>query len=76
LGKHDFTLEGQTGKRIVRPYALWMMQRARDYYRQLEGVERDAADGLLQQVGGEGFQAFQDPPKLARDGMSVKPANA
>jgi glutathione S-transferase len=74
LGMHDFTLEGHAGKRIVRPYALWMMQRARDYYRQLDDIARAAVDELLQQSGGESFQQFEDPPWLLRDGLSVKPA--
>lgn len=72
IGKHDFTLEGQAGQRIIRPYSLWMLQRARDYYRTLEGAEREAVDGLLQQIGGAGFQRFEDPPRLLRDGLSVK----
>jgi glutathione S-transferase len=76
LGKHDFTLEGQTGQRIIRPYSLWMLQRAREYYRQLDGTERDVADQLLQQVGGERFQQFEDPPQLLRNGLSVRPAAA
>ena len=29
------------------------------------------ADALLGQVGGESFRDFADPPRLARDGMSV-----
>ena len=72
LGKHAFTLEGQTGQRIVRPYSLWMLQRAREYYRALKGTEGEAVNALLQQVGGEGFQQFEDPPRLQRDGLSVK----
>jgi glutathione S-transferase len=75
LGKHDFTLEGQTGQRIIRPYSLWMLQRARECYRQLDGAGRNAADRLLQQIGGERFQQFEDPPRLLRNGMSVKPAD-
>jgi glutathione S-transferase len=75
LGMHAFTLEGQSGTRIVRPYALWMLQRAREYYRQLDGAGRDAADQLLQQIGGECFQKFEDLPRLLRNGMSVKLAD-
>jgi glutathione S-transferase len=71
IGMHAYELEGRRGTRIVRPYSLWMLQRARDVYRQLSAVDRAAADGLLEDVGGRSFIAFQDGPRLARDGMSV-----
>jgi len=72
IGAHRFTLEGVTGERIVRPYSLWMMQRARDAYQNLEGPERARADELLGRVGGEAFATYEDPPRLARDGLSVR----
>ena len=71
IGKHAFQLEDQTGQRITRPYALWMLQRARETYLATEGEDRKQADRLLQRVGGEAFQNFADPPRLIRDGMSV-----
>ena len=71
IGSHAFELEGQRGERIVRPYSLWMSQRARDCYRALTPTERERADGLLDRVGGGGFRDFIDPPRLVRDGMSV-----
>lgn len=76
IGKHAFELEGSTGQRIVRPYSLWMLQRARRYYLSLDGADRQAADRLLDSVGGEGFRNFPDPPPLLRDGLSVKLAPA
>ena len=72
IGMHEFVLEGQRGQRIARPYSLWMLQRARDYYLSLDESSRTPADALLETVGGEIFRAFGDPPRLARDGMSVK----
>jgi glutathione S-transferase len=72
IGTHEFELEGQRGRRIVRPYSLWMMQRARDAYRNLSSTDREAADRLLRSVKGEGFISFEDPPRLAREGMSVR----
>jgi len=72
IGTHAFQLEGCVGKRIVRPYSLWMLQRARRYYLGLNGSDRQAADGLLDSVGGDGFRNFPDPPPLMRDGLSVK----
>lgn len=71
LGKHGFTLEGEHGERIVRPYALWMLQRARDIYRTLTPLERAQADRYLDAIGGQALRNFPDPPRLVRDGMSV-----
>ena len=71
IGQHAFQLEGHTGQRITRPYALWMQQRARQAYLATEGEDRLQADRLLAQVGGEAFQTFMDPPLLRRAGMSV-----
>src|SRR5581483_6169981 len=60
IGMHAYELEGRRGTRIVRPYSLWMLQRARDAYRQLSAVDRAAADALLENVGGRSFIAFDD----------------
>jgi len=71
IGMHAFELEGQRGQRLVRPYSLWMLQRARDCYRQLSPAERTRADLWLDTVAGESFRDFPDPPRLRRDGMSI-----
>lgn len=71
IGQHTFTLEGVTGERIVRPYSLWMLQRARDVYRGLAPDERLRADAWLDRVGGEVFREIADPPRLVRRGLSV-----
>ncbi|HVW26014.1 MAG TPA: glutathione S-transferase family protein [Polyangiaceae bacterium] len=76
IGVHEFELEGRRGKRIVRPYSLWMLQRARDVYAALSGAERAAADRLLRAAGGEAFLTFEDGLRLSRDGMSVKPTDS
>ena len=73
IGKHAFTLEGEQGERIVRPYGLWMLQRARRFYLSLDEGSRRSADAMFEAVGGKAFIAFPDPPPLARHGMSVKP---
>ena len=52
------------GERIVRPYSLWMMQRARDTYLGLADADH---------IGGDRFRAFEAPPRVARDGLSVAP---
>lgn len=74
IGKHAFKLEGQEGQRIIRPYSLWMLQRARDYYRSLDAEDKALADAMLQTAGGDIFIDFEDPPRLARAGLSVKVA--
>ncbi len=73
LGLHDFTIDGCTAPRIVRPYALWMLQRAREAYLGLEGNDRQRADTLLDATGGALFRDFPDTVPLRRDGMSVAP---
>ncbi|MFS0753578.1 glutathione S-transferase [Noviherbaspirillum sp. 1P10PC] len=74
IGMHAFALEGREGERIVRPYSLWMLQRARDYYRSLDAADKARADRMLRTAGGERFIDFIDPPRLARAGLSVAPA--
>ncbi|ARN19001.1 glutathione S-transferase [Piscinibacter gummiphilus] len=71
IGKHGFLLEGFEGERIIRPYSLWMLQRARDVYRSLEGADRERADAWLDRVGGQGFRLLPDGPRLRRSGLSV-----
>lgn len=72
IGTHAFTLEGVCGQRMIRPYSLWMLQRARDTYLSLSESDRTHADMLLASLGGAAFMSFVDPPRLARDGMSVR----
>lgn len=74
LGTHAFTLEGVQGERIVRPYSLWMLQRVRDHLRALDGADRARAEVLLHEVGAQALIDFPDPPRLARDRLSVRPA--
>lgn len=72
IGMHRYTIEGVRGQRIVRPYSLWMLQRARDTYRDLTAAVRQRVDELLRSVGGHAFLTFADPPRLARQGLSVQ----
>lgn len=74
LGSHGFTLEGCRGERIIRPYSLWMLQRVRDHLVGLSDVDRARADAWLHTVGAEALVDFPDPPRLQRDGLSVRPA--
>jgi hypothetical protein len=74
IGMHEYALDGAGGQRIIRPYSLWMLQRARDTYRGIPASERERVDGLLRSVGGQAFIGLIDPPRLAREGLSVRAA--
>ncbi|NVD29191.1 glutathione S-transferase [Parasphingorhabdus flavimaris] len=52
VGMAEFTIEGVSGQRIAAPFSLWMLQRALDYYRGLEGGDKSAADEFLSTVNG------------------------
>lgn len=74
LGKQAFELEGQRGERILRPYSLWMIQRVRDHLADLQGQDRARADALLHTIGAETLIDFPDPPRLAQEKLTVRPA--
>lgn len=74
IGKHGFEVEGRRGERILRPYSLWMIQRVRDHLNGLSGDHRARADAFLREIGGEALIDFPDPPRLARDRLTVRPA--
>jgi glutathione S-transferase len=71
LGYLPFELDGKQGRRMVGPYSLWMLQRARDAYRSFNVADREHADRLLASVGGAAFADFPDPPRLRSDGLSA-----
>jgi glutathione S-transferase len=71
IGMHAFELEGERGQRLVRPYSLWMLQRARDCYRQMAPADRARVDQWLDTIAGQSFRNFADPPRLRRDGLSI-----
>ena len=66
LGMHDFTLEGVTGKRAIFTFDLWMLQRALDFLRSLEGETREKAALVLKEADGERLADFPAFPRLAR----------
>ena len=66
IGMHDFTLEGVTGKRVIFPFDLWMLQRALDFLRGLDGEAREKAVLMLKEAGGERLAGFPAFPRLAR----------
>ena len=52
VGEHEFTIGGKRGKRMLRSFSQWMLQRPLNYYQSLEGDDRERADRLLDAVGG------------------------
>ena len=54
-GEHAFTIGGRRGKRKIRSYSQWMLQRPLDFHRSLGGADRERSETLLAKVGGEGF---------------------
>lgn len=72
VGMQPFTLEDSRGMRIAKPYSLWMLQRVRDTWRDLDSTHRSSIDTFLERIGGQAFRDFRDPPRLERNIMSVK----
>jgi hypothetical protein len=52
VGEHEFVIGGKHGKRSIRAYSQWMLQRPLAHYASLAGAERERADELLKAVGG------------------------
>ncbi|MEL6318520.1 MAG: glutathione S-transferase C-terminal domain-containing protein, partial [Pseudomonadota bacterium] len=50
-GRGVFRIGGAEAPVALRPYSLWMLQRARDAYAALAPAARAAADGFLDQIG-------------------------
>jgi len=67
LGQHAFTVNGASGKRMIFPFNLWMLQRPLDHYRSLTGDAKAAADEMLAKVGGEAFADFPAYPRIERE---------
>ena len=57
LGTHEFSIQGVTENRRIRPYNQWMFQRPIDHYRSLSGKDKKRADEFLKSLGGyDGMQ--------------------
>jgi glutathione S-transferase len=52
VGEHEFTIGGKRGKRMIRSYSQWMLQRPLGHYQSLAGDDRERVDELLAKVGG------------------------
>ncbi len=64
IGMAPYRIEGVDGERFASTFSLWMLQRPLDYYRSLEGDDREAADALLDRVGGAAFRDFELPARV------------
>ncbi len=57
IGLHDFSVNGVVEKRAIFPFTLWMFQRPVDFYRSLEGADKEKTDAFLKAHGGyDGMQ--------------------
>lgn len=72
VSMQPFQLEGSQGMRTAKPYSLWMLQRVRDAWRELDHAHPGNLDAFLEQIDGKAFRDFRDPPRLERHIMSVK----
>lgn len=59
VGEHEFVIGGMRGKRMMRSYSQWMLQRPLDDYQSLEGEDLERVDRLLERVGGK--KCLQSP---------------
>ena len=55
IGMHPFTMEGQTGSRMIMPYTQWMAQRAFEQLAPMPVAAQERAHDLLAQVDGKSF---------------------
>ncbi len=66
IGRHQFSMEGVIGERMVLPYGLWMWQRSLDYYQSLTGEDRQAANHILSKTGFDASLEHPLPFRLER----------
>jgi len=71
IGKQSFVLKEAdgtpvTGERGMFTFEQWMLQRALDFYRPLEGADRQSVDTLLEEVGGKEAMHFDLRHRVAR----------
>ncbi len=78
IGAHNFTLahgsETITEKRLVFPYAQWMLQRALDCYGAFTPAQKTSVDGLLDAVGGGQAMQTAINRRVARVDNKLVPA--
>ena len=73
VGEHEFVIGGKTGKRMIRSYSQWMLQRPLDDYRSLEGEDLERVDRLLESVGGREWLQSPIPRRVTRRNNRLVP---
>ena len=66
LGKHAFRLGNVSAQRAVYPFNVWRWQAVHDCYHGLSGPAREAADALLERIGGRSLFRISLARRLAR----------
>lgn len=51
IGRHTFNIDGAHAERMIFPYPVWMLQRARDTWSSLSTGERASAAPVLRRLG-------------------------
>ncbi len=67
IGMHDFTVEGETGKRIIIPYTQWMLQRALTPLSKLDDKDRTKIDNLLNDINGQTLKGLTIKAPVTRE---------
>ena len=66
IGMHEFTMERQTGTRMMIPYTQWMLQRALSIRDAMTDRERDRTAAILDRVGGAALISLQVTAPVTR----------
>ncbi|HWP65394.1 MAG TPA: glutathione S-transferase family protein [Candidatus Limnocylindria bacterium] len=67
VGMHRTSLRGVGFERLTTPYTLWMVQRVRDAYRDLDAAARAAVDRAFAGSGFEAVFAYEPRWRVRRD---------
>ncbi len=73
VGEHEFVIGGAHGKRMIRSYSQWMLQRPLDDYRALEGKDLERVDRLLESVGGKDWMQLPIQRRVTRRNNRLVP---
>ena len=66
MGQHEFKIGGRLGERAIITFSLYRLQNVLDHYHGLIGMDRAAADQLLEATGGQAIGAMTLPRRLDR----------
>jgi len=66
IGTHAFSIDGDTGERIVLPYSVWMLQRVQAAHAALDGEARARSRATLESLGARELVERPAAAKLVR----------